>query len=368
MATLIVKCTERCNAECAYCEVVRTHAGVPDMTDETLALVFRRIGEYLAAKPGDSVNFTWHGGEPLLLGADYFRRARELQEEFCPGAGHRIGHCIQSNLTLLTDRHLEALRLLGINHLGTSFDPEPGIRGIAGRKNSTAYNRAFFRAAGLIERHGLNWGYIYVVTKKSLADPAGVFHRLANLKPGQGFMMNPVLVADDPTGELAITPIEYADFIGAVFPLWHAHRERYGRVEPFASLYAYVIEGRRELFCSESGFCGRTHLNIDPRGDVSKCGRSSDLGIMSFGNLRDASLDECLEQSKALLDGRGAALRAGDCAGCRLWAICHGGCPLDAFTASGRFDAKTGWCEAKRRFVFEYFEPVTGARVDLPDD
>ena len=368
MATLIVKCTERCNAECAYCEVVRTHAGVPDMTDDTLALVFRRIEEYLRDRPDERLTFTWHGGEPLLLGADYFRRARELQDELCPTTGRRVSHCIQSNLTLLTERHLEALRDLGITHLGTSFDPEPGVRGIARRKNSEAYNRAFFRAAGLIERNGCNWGYIYVVTKKSLRDPAAVFLRLANLKPGQGFMMNPVQVQDDPTGELAITPAEYADFLGAALPLWLAHRERYGRVEPFAGVYANLVEGRRELFCAESGQCGRTHLNLDPRGDVSKCGRSSDLGIMNYGNLLDRSLAELYERSGAELDSRPAALLAGECRGCRVWGICHGGCPIDAFAAHGRLDARSGWCEARRRFVTEYFVPLAGVRAELAED
>lgn len=366
MATLIVKCTERCNAECAYCEVVRNHAGVPDMTIETLELVFRRIGEYLAAVPGDSVNFTWHGGEPLLLGAEYFRRAREFQECHCPGG--RVFHSIQSNLTLLNEDRLEALRGLGISHLGTSFDPEPGVRGLGRHHNSAAYNRAFFRAARLLETRGMNWGYIYVVTKKSLRDPADVFFRLANLKPGQGFMMNPVLVAEDPTGELAITPAEYADFLGAVLPLWLEHRDRYGKVEPFAGIYSSVVEGRRQLFCAESGQCGRTHLNIDPTGEVSKCGRSSDLGIMSYGNLRDRSLVELYEESGRQLDGREPALVSGECAGCRLWGICHGGCPIDAFAAHGRFEARSGWCEARKRLIEEYFEPLTGCRVTLPPE
>ncbi len=81
----------------------------------------------------------------------------------------------------------------------------------------------------------MSTGLIYVVTKKSLKDPLKVFHFLNNLKPGGGFNLNPVLIYGDDPHELAITPEEYVDFLGAIFPHWWEHQDRYASVQPFCS-------------------------------------------------------------------------------------------------------------------------------------
>lgn len=363
MATLIIKCTERCNANCSYCEVIHAHAGVSDMSRDTLELLFQRIDEFLRTRPDETLLFTWHGGEPMLLGPEFFAMALELQNQYCAETKGRISHAIQSNLTRLTKRHIAPLKALGIDHVGTSYDPMPGIRGLGPSVNTRAYNRAFLRGTSLLERHGMTWGLIYVVTQKSLADPVSVFHTLCNLNPRQGFMMNPVLVAPDGPRHLAITPEEYAEFLGEIFPVWFKSRDRYLGVQPFQYVWDRIVNGSGTQMCSDAGRCWSTHLNIDPLGEVSQCGRASDLGILEWGNIRDSSLSELYERSRNVLSGRTVRLRDGECKDCVLFSICSGGCPIDGFEAHGSVDRKTGWCNAKRRFLFKYFEPVTGIDV-----
>jgi uncharacterized protein len=364
MAILIVKCIERCNANCVYCEVVRSHVGIPDMSLEMLDTVFMRINEFLSENLNENVTFTWHGGEPLLLGVEYFARAHELQDRRCKNTQDRIQHLIQSNITLVNEAHISALKQLGINHIGSSYDSEPQVRGFGSHVDSIAYNRAFLRGTTILEQHNMSWGIIYVVTRKSLKDPLSVFLTLANLRPAHGFMMNPVVIDDESRQEIAISPREYADFLGETFSFWYAHRERYPKVEPFASLWETIVEKRMRLFCSESGNCHYTHLNIDPTGEVSQCGRSSDLHIMKWGNIEDSSIEELFSRSCDQLRGRLEHLKEGECKGCRLFPICHGGCPIDAYVSSGHFDRKTGWCEARKRFIYDYFEPITGIKVE----
>ena len=54
-------------------------------------------------------------------------------------------------------------------------------------------------------------------------------------------------------------------------------------------------------------------------------------------------------------------LSKGDCKSCRFWDLCHGGCPLDSYSKNKSFQFKSEWCEAKRGFITDHFEPVTGA-------
>jgi uncharacterized protein len=365
MATIILKCTERCNSNCVYCDVIRTHAGCVDMPLDLLELVFYRINEYLLRHSAEDVLITWHGGEPLLLGYPYFEKASQFQAEYCSRTHKRIRHAIQSNLTLLTADFIPIFRRLGIDSVGSSYDPDPHIRGMGRTRDTQTYNRAFLRATSLLEKNGMNWGIIYVVTKRTLLDPIATFNLLANLAPGGGFTMNPVIISDKSLMEFAITPNEYADFLGVIFSVWYTHRNRFGKVEPFSSLLSNVTGQGRRLSCEDSGLCAKRHWNIDSTGNVSQCGRSSDLGIMNWGNIREMSIDEMMTQNGQLeLETRSRRLKETDCKECNLFPICHGGCPIDAYVAYGNMDRKTGWCNAKKRFIAEYFEPVTSLKVE----
>lgn len=370
MATLIFKTTQRCNSSCAYCEAIHASCEPPDVPVGTLRTVLARINGYLLRHPEERMTFTWHGGEPLLVGMEYFELTAELQDELCPETKGRIDHCLQSNLTLLTEEHIAPLKRLGMTSVGSSYDIEPEIRGWGEPPDSAAYNRAFLRATSLLERHGLLWGIIYVVTKRSLADPVGVLHTLSNLTRGGGFNMNPVVLSREAPQELAVRSVQYADFLGAAFAEWYPHRERHGRVEPFSSLLSNVTaRAGQSLGCEDSGSCAGRHWNVDPAGNVSQCGRSCELGVLQWGNIAEVTFDELLEhRGMEELRGRNAALREGDCSGCRLFALCHGGCPIDGYVAHGSFQHKTGWCAARQRFAFEYFEPITGLSVEGIED
>jgi uncharacterized protein len=75
MPLVILKATEKCNSNCSYCDVVRKDGTGRSMPIDVLETVFRRVNEYLIAFPGEEVELNWHGGEPLILGTDYFREA-----------------------------------------------------------------------------------------------------------------------------------------------------------------------------------------------------------------------------------------------------------------------------------------------------
>jgi uncharacterized protein len=365
MATLILKATERCNSNCYYCDVVAKQGRGDSMSLEVLEQVYIRTNEYLERNAAEHVELVWHGGEPLLLGPGFYRRAFELQQELCCRTQSRIHHSVQTNLTCFTEAFVEVFRLLGIRSVGTSYDPEPHMRGPGRERDTDAYNRMFLRAVALLERQGFGWGVIYVVTRRSLERPADVFYFLTNLRLSGGVNLNPVLIYDEARRDVAVTPEEFVEFLGAIFPLWWRHRARYPDIEPFKSLVTNIVDGGTSLACVDSGSCTYQHVNIAPNGDASQCGRSHDWGLLQYGNVRDRSLDDILhDRQRDQLRERITVIANSDCAGCRMWELCHGGCPLDAWSKHGDFAHKSEWCEARRGFIEKYFEPITGAKFE----
>ena len=363
MRTMILKVTEKCNSHCAYCDVVANRAQAEHMPLNVLEIVFSRINEFLQTHPEERIGVTFHGGEPLLVGTAFYKAAYEFQQKYCRDTRDRMNYSIQSNLTLFSEDYVEIFRDLGIEQVGTSYDPEPHIRGPGTPNDSDLYNRMFMQGDMTAQKHGFKSGIIYVVTKKSLKSPLKVFHYLANLRPGGFFNMHPVILYHNRREDLAITPAEYVDFLGVIFPVWWKHQQRYPHMEPFCSMVKIIKDGYLSLSCASSGACDYHHVNVDPLGETSQCGRSSDWGLLPYGNIRGRSLEEIFSDSKRdELHVRNEVLRHGECRDCRFWTICHGDCPLDSYPKYSNFLHRSEWGCTRKVFIEQYFEPMTGLR------
>jgi uncharacterized protein len=328
-----------------------------------LKLVFSRVDQYLNENPKEHVNLTWHGGEVMLLGADYLNMAARLQAECCPTTKGRISHGIQSNLTLLDAKLIAALRTLGITSVGTSYDPQDNVRGFGSSRDSDSYNKRFFKGVSLLEESGMKWGLIYVVTKKSLAAPKELFYFLTNI--AGNLMINPVLVEGGNQGDLGITAEEYADFLGEMFKVWWPHRELYGFIRPFTEYHGLYTKTGNGLICTRSGKCGENHMYIGPQGQLSHCSSSADWNLVEYGNIENTTIGEVFSlQKRKDWAERSEVLSAGDCKDCRFWGICHGGCPMDSKAAHGDLRHKSNWCDGTRLFLTKYFEPITGLHYE----
>ena len=109
MPTLIFKETEACNSNCVYCDVI-ARKKPRTISMERLGKVFVYINEYLVKFPDEYFSIVWHGGEPLIVGVDFYRKVLELQEKYCPETKSRIEYDIQSNLTLLTQEMVDVFK------------------------------------------------------------------------------------------------------------------------------------------------------------------------------------------------------------------------------------------------------------------
>lgn len=360
MATIIFRPTEACNASCSYCYVVHRDSRVAKtMSLDTLELLFVRINEFLIDRPNDKMGLIWHGGEPLILGPQYFEKAIEFQKKHCVRTSSRIRHAIQSNLTLLTVDLVNVLKKLGIITVGSSCDPFSNLRGLGKTADAAEYNRRYLDGVELLKKEGMECGIIYVVTKLSVDKPLDIFHYLTDLGVSGPIDFSPVIIDNDKLKHLKITAEEFTDFLGAIFPVWWRNRSRYPDIGPFSTLVRNLLDGDRRLTCYDSGRCAYMFINLSPDGRLSHCNRSSDWNLLDYGTIHEKTLSQALSdpKRKTLFD-RNRVLFEGECRGCRFWNICHGGCPMYSWHETGSFMHKSFLCGAKKDFIEKYVEPM----------
>ena len=105
-STMVKPAGSACNLDCSYCyyldKALRYGGKEAVMSDELLREYIR---QYITANAVPEVTFCWHGGEPLLLGLDFYQKAMAWQREYADGK--KIVNTIQTNATLIDERWCE---------------------------------------------------------------------------------------------------------------------------------------------------------------------------------------------------------------------------------------------------------------------
>ena len=360
--TVIFKGSNRCNAGCTFCSV-----GIPGariIADEEFDLVADQLDELVAARGIRKLEFTFHGGEPTLLGAAFIERCCERVKKI----GTEVGFSMQSNLLHWDDEMVDVLRRYEVR-VGTSMDPL-GAGRLDGEGND-AYPRwldSYLR----LTAEGFSIGAIFVVTRAALGRAKRLYEIAEGIGRAKGeagpfgLQINPVYAQGKAASEasILISPREFGEFMVDLWRIWDGSGRTVNitPIKSFAEIIEDPIEGVRSLSCSFTGDCSRSHVGIDFNLDVAGCGRRLDSHAV-LGNLREAGLVEILDTSeeKRRISRRAELLSAGACADCRFFPICHGGCPDDATLMGGEVDHRFGWCESYR-MLFEAIEAKAGTR------
>jgi uncharacterized protein len=332
-----------CNLACGYCFYRAKEQLYPATRrfamDEAVLDAFVR--QYIEAQEAPVVSFTWQGGEPTLLGVDYFRRVVELQRRYANGK--RIENALQTNGTLLDDQWAEFLareRFL----VGLSID---GPDALNDRLRVDHAGRATLRRvlAGLaaLKRHKVEFNTLTCVRRDNAERPLDVYRFLREL--GAGFMQFiPVVelrtdtsAATDSGGvetdasqvtEWSVAPEQYGRFLCTVFEEWV--RRDVGRifVQSFeVALAAWM--GQDSSLCLFRPTCGRA-LVVEHNGDVYACDHFVDHEHR-LGNLTQEPLRDLVLGAAQTSFGEEKARLPGGCEACTVRFACHGGCPKQRF-------------------------------------
>jgi uncharacterized protein len=318
-----------CNLACQYCYYLEKKELYPEARQFRMAddLLERYVAQHIAASPTESVLFSWHGGEPTLLGLDYFRHIVELQRKHRP-PGREILNGIQTNGTLLDEEWCHFLAAEGF-FVGLSLD---GPKELHDRyridKHGKATHKSVLQAFRLLQRHRVHCDVLCVVHSQNVRQPAAVYRFFKDI--GVQFLQFLPLVARREGSEVSTETVParaYGTFLCTIFDEWV--RRDIGRVhiQNFDEATRPFL-GLEHALCISRQVCGNIVV-LEHNGDVYSCDHFVDPQHR-LGNIHGTPLAGLIETPALLEFGRNKRERLPRyCRQCDVLALCNGGCPKD---------------------------------------
>jgi len=344
--TLIVKPTHACNLNCPYCydkinRIENRHAGAMTMdTVKQIMLIFKSTVR----------EWTWHGGEPLLMPLDFYYAANDtinMQPD--------INISMQTNGTLITQDVVDMLKKYKI-HPGFSFD---GIKNEFTRKSTGK----IITAKLLLDKNGMGGGPIMLLTPENIDNIIEEYEYFKRLR--LNVQMNTVYAAIGNDGATPIDPAKYAAGICKFFDYWMNDTYLPQESVLCETYLSRILNGGRS-FCSDQDCVGKW-FGIHPDGTLMPCGNDWQED-MTFGNIHDYnSVEEIMEHPNFIRFKAETRELLDSCKECPFFYACHGGCYAVAYNNYGHCKKPSaGDCSATKIIFTHIFNRIKD--VDIYTD
>ena len=345
-----------CNMRCGYCYYLRKGAlfspGPWRMSEDLLRSY---IAQRLQASPGPSTHFEWHGGEPTLLGLDYFRAIVRIQKHECP-PGRTITNGIQTNGLLLDEAWARFLGQEGFS-VGLSIDgPEDLHDAFRVSAGGDATHLRVTDAFRLLKQRGVLCNVLCVLHARNAAEPDRVYDFFRRL--GVSWLQFLPLVEGAEGGGVsrATAPADViGSFLCRVFDTWL--RDDVGRIVIQAFDEALrPIYGIPHALCIHRETCGDVVV-LEHDGGLYACDHFVDAEHF-LGNIRERAMAEVLADPRL---GRFGKLKQDTlpraCRECDVLSSCNGGCPKDRMSVAPDGEPGLSYlCPAYKKF-FRHSRP-----------
>jgi len=335
------------------------------MSDEVLE---KLVKDYMQLR-FSLAGFAWQGGEPTLMGLDFYKKVVELQKKY-GSPGQEVGNSLQTNAILLNDewcRFLHDSKFL----VGISIDGPKELHDYyrLDHSGSGTFDRVT-RAIQACKKYKVEFNTLTLLNNKNAEHPDQLFDFF--IENGVKFLQFIPCVETDPaTGKIAdfsITPQQYGEFQCRIFDRWYEYGPTNLSIRDFDSILSYCVHGKHTI-CTFDKQCSQ-YIVIEHTGDVFTC----DFFVepkWRLGNIFETPIEKLAAGSKKRAFGRAKQNLCNKCLLCRHLAICRGGCMKDRVPAvchserseesllsSGKhnFSRESYFCESYKRF-FDYAMP-----------
>lgn len=377
--TMLKPAGSACNLDCHYCyylDKAVQYGGRQAVMDDALLELY--IKQYIEANEVDTVQFCWHGGEPLLLGVDFYRRAMALQRKYADGK--RIENTLQTNGMLVDEAWCE---LFAANNflVGISLDgPEDIHDAFRLTKGGRPTFARVMEAVLLFARSGVEFNTLSVVNSRCEGRGAEIYRFLRDQvhsrfmqflpavehvvdKPGHH---RPLIVPPEHEGarpaEWSVSAGGYGQFLCDVFDQWVVGDVGRCFVQLFDATLAQWC-GVQPGVCSMGETCGDA-LVVEHNGDVYSCDHFVYPEYL-LGNIRETPLLEIYRSRKRRDFGLGKRnTLPAECLRCNYYFACRGECPKHRFARGADGSPKNTLCEGLKRY-FRHAEPYMEYMRDL---
>lgn len=326
-----------CNLDCKYCYFLskeRLYPGSEFRMDADLLETYTR--QYIEAQPGPEVTFAWQGGEPTLMGLDFFRQAVAFQQKYAR-PGMQIGNSLQTNGVLLDDAWCRFLKEHGFL-VGISIDgPRELHDAYRVDKGGAPTFARVMRGLRLLQEHEVEFNVLTTVHAANAEHPLRVYRFLRDEVGTQFMQFIPIVERDNNTGfqegnrvtARSVPARQYGDFLIAIFDEWV--RRDVGRV--YVQIFDVALSawmGQQPALCIFRETCGDA-LAMEHNGDLYSCDHFVEPGYL-LGNIEDQEMIRLVSSDQQREFGRAKRDTLPEyCRQCDVRFVCNGGCPKNRF-------------------------------------
>jgi len=348
-----------CNLSCDYCYYLKKQSLYPDensfrMPDDILE---EYILQHIETSPDPVIPFSWHGGEPTLLGLDYFHKIVELQRKHQPS--HRqIINGIQTNGTLIDADWCRFLAAEGFA-VGISLDgPQEMHDSHRLTKGGKPTHSQAMRGYELLRKHRIACDILCVVHAHNVHHPAEVYRFFKQIKATyMGFLplVEPRPDIDGTVSSCTVPSEAFGAFLCAIFDEWTSQNIGQIKVQIFEEA-ARTALGQEHTLCIFKKSCGDVPV-IEHNGDFFACDHFVHKEH-HLGNIRETRLVDLIEgpRQRAFGQVKWDTLPR-YCLECEVLPLCNGGCPKDRILRTPDGEAGLNYlCAGYKRF-FTHCQP-----------
>ncbi|MFQ9246968.1 MAG: radical SAM/SPASM domain-containing protein [Clostridium paraputrificum] len=350
LSVMVKPSSSKCNLKCKYCfyNSIADEREVSDygfLSEEALEVVVNRIDEYC---DGGFCNMGFQGGEPMLIGLDFYKKLVELTSS----KKTKFNFMIQTNGTLITE---EFAKFFYDNKflVGISLDGNKDMHDL--NRVNHSQNGSFkevMKGISLLKKYNVNFNILVVVTR-ALSKKIESCYKFLRENDFNYIQFIPFIEALEDCNNnnlnFHITSKQYEDYIKKLFDMWYedVSKGKMVSIRYFDNILGLFL-GQDYEACDMRGICSCQHI-IESDGRVYPCDFYT-YEKYSIGNIFDESFDNMHEKEITRNFIIESVSKDKKCETCKYRALCRGGCKRYRATTK---DNRYMFCEANYKF-FEY--------------
>ena len=361
----------RCNMACDYCFFLKKDRLYPEsdfrMSDETMEAYIRQTIEGHGVP---EVTIAWQGGEPTLMGLDFFRRAVAVEKKYAR-PGQRIENSFQTNGVLIDE---EWCRFFHDNNflIGLSLD---GPRELHDAYRHDKGGRPVFdkveRAARLMQKHGVEFNILCTVNAANSRHPLDVYRYFRDELAARYIQFIPIVERDNETGnqegtrvtDRTVDPEQFGRFLIEIFDEWARRDVGTMFVQFFDGVLASYVRGYSSL-CVLTPTCGEG-VALEHNGDLYSCDHFVEPRHL-LGSIHRTPVAELVSSDTQRSFGRAKSeTLPKHCRECSYLFTCHGECPKNRVLTTPDGEPGLNWLCAGLKAFFAHVDRPMRIMADL---
>ncbi len=354
MPSVLIKTSDSCNLACSYCYATTRTAKISQdnfLSLDTTKRIFQETTNFFGNVK--NINYIWHGGEPLLLGLDYFKNIVERQRYY-KETGFKLTNSIQTN-GILIDENWAKFFYDSDFSVGVSIDGLPDLHNKV-RKFPNHENSYYRVLEGIkcLKSENVKLGGLCVITNQSVLFSKEILENFVNLGIKKiDFLPFVDFDNNDQTTSLSLAPKELYDFLGSAFDYWFKLDDPDFEIRIFENIILGLL-GEKISLCSFNGNCNQ-FISINANGDVYHCDFFVGNNSFCFGNIMNDSLGFILTGARYIEYQEIVTHLPKMCGHCKWKKICNGGCTYHRWIRNKNFSDKYYFCES-RKLLFDHIQ------------